>query len=573
MHASGQTLNGSEIFIECLRRENVDFIFGYPGGSLLKVYETLYEVHDIKHILVRHEQGATHMAEGYARATGKPGVVLVTSGPGATNTVTGIANAYMDSSPMVVFTGQVPSSLIGNDAFQEADIVGITRPITKHNFLVKDVRELAMTIRKAFYLATTGRPGPVLVDMPKDVLNASCVLEWPESVEIRGFKPTLKCHINQVEKAAQKIAQAKRPLLYIGGGVISSEASEELRALAIQQNIPVTMTLQGLGAFPGNHPLSMGMLGMHGTYWANQAVNKCDLLIAVGARFDDRVTGKVETFAPQAFKIHNDIDPTNVDKNVKVDLPVVGDAKNFLAGLLDVMPKETANHDSWLAEINAWRKLSPLTYSCEDNALRTEFVIEEVSRQTRGNAVVVTDVGQHQMWTSQFYTFINPRSIISSGGLGTMGYGLPAAIGAAFGINDKPVILFCGDGGFMMNIQELVTAVHHKIPIKIFLINNSFLGMVRQWQELFHKEKYSFTDLGDSNPDFVKVAEAFGCKALMADNPDRAKEAITEAIAWEEGPILVDFRVVKKDMVFPMVPAGGSISDMLLARLNPKTMV
>ena len=573
MHASGKTLNGSEIFIECLRRENVDFIFGYPGGSLLKVYETLYEVHDIKHILVRHEQGATHMAEGYARATGKPGVVLVTSGPGATNTVTGIANAYMDSSPMVVFTGQVPSSLIGNDAFQEADIVGITRPITKHNFLVKDVRELAMTIRKAFYLATTGRPGPVLVDMPKDVLNASCVLEWPESVEIRGFKPTLKCHINQVEKAAQKIAQAKRPLLYIGGGVISSEASEELRALAIQQNIPVTMTLQGLGAFPGNHPLSMGMLGMHGTYWANQAVNKCDLLIAVGARFDDRVTGKVETFAPQAFKIHNDIDPTNVDKNVQVDLPVVGDAKNFLAGLLEVMPEVTENRDAWLAEINAWRQQCPLTYSREDNALRTEFVIEEVSRQTRGNAVVVTDVGQHQMWTSQFYTFINPRSIISSGGLGTMGYGLPAAIGAAFGINDKPVILFCGDGGFMMNIQELVTAVHHKIPIKIFLINNSFLGMVRQWQELFHKEKYSFTDLGDSNPDFVKVAEAFGCKALMADNPDTAKEAITEAMAWEEGPILVDFRVVKKDMVFPMVPAGGSISDMLLERLNPKTMV
>ncbi|MEI6638730.1 MAG: biosynthetic-type acetolactate synthase large subunit [Chlorobium sp.] len=573
MHSSGKTLNGSEIFIECLRRENVDYIFGYPGGSLLKVYETLYDVHDIQHILVRHEQGATHMAEGYARATGKPGVVLVTSGPGATNTVTGIANAYMDSSPMVVFTGQVPSSLIGNDAFQEADIVGITRPITKHNFLVKDVKELAATISKAFYLATTGRPGPVLVDMPKDILNASCNFEWPETVEIRGFKPTIKCHINQVEKAAQKIAASKRPLLYIGGGVISAEASQELQKLAIQLNIPVTMTLQGLGAFPGNHPLSMGMLGMHGTYWANQAVNRCDLLIAVGARFDDRVTGKVETFAPQAYKIHNDIDPTNVDKNVKVDLPVVGDAKNFLAGLFEVMPKTTENRDPWLAEINAWRQQCPLSYSNEDNALRTEFVIEEVSKQTKGNAVVVTDVGQHQMWTSQFYTFINPRSIITSGGLGTMGYGLPAAIGAAFGIKDRPVVLFCGDGGFMMNIQELVTAVHHKIPIKIFLINNSFLGMVRQWQELFHKEKYSFTDLGDSNPDFVKVAEAFGCRALKADNPDSAKAAIEEALAWNDGPILVDFRVVKKDMVFPMVPAGGSISDMLLARLNPKTMV
>ncbi|MFZ4524880.1 MAG: biosynthetic-type acetolactate synthase large subunit [Chlorobium sp.] len=573
MHSSGQTLNGSEIFFECLRREHVEYIFGYPGGSLLKVYETLHDVKDIHHILVRHEQGATHMAEGYARATGKPGVVLVTSGPGATNTVTGIANAYMDSSPMVVFTGQVPSSLIGNDAFQEADIVGITRPITKHNFLVKDVRELAITIRKAFFLATTGRPGPVLVDMPKDILNSSCVFDFPETIDIRGFKPTFKCHTNQVEKAAQKIANAKRPLLYIGGGVISAEASEELRTLALEQNIPVTMTLQGLGAFPGNHPLSMGMLGMHGTYWANQAVNKCDLLIAVGARFDDRVTGKVETFATQAYKIHNDIDPTNVDKNIKVDLPIVGDAKNFLATLLEVMPKKKENREPWLAEINAWREQCPLTYSSEDDLLRTEFVIDEVSRQTGGNAVVVTDVGQHQMWTSQFYTFINPRSIITSGGLGTMGFGLPAAIGAAFGIKDRPVVLFCGDGGFMMNVQELVTAVHNKMPVKIFLINNSFLGMVRQWQELFHQEKYSFTDLGDSNPDFVKVAEAFGCKALKAENPESAQQAITEALAYNDGPILVDCRVVKKDMVFPMVPAGGSISDMLLARLNPKTMV
>ncbi len=573
MLAQSQTLNGSEIFFECLRRENVEYIFGYPGGSLLKVYETLYEVKDIQHILVRHEQGATHMAEGYARATGKPGVVLVTSGPGATNTVTGIANAYMDSSPMVVFTGQVPSSLIGNDAFQEADIVGITRPITKHNFLVKDVKDLAGTIRKAFFLATTGRPGPVLVDMPKDILNSSCEFLWPETVEIRGFKPTIKCHINQVEKAAHKIAKAKRPLLYVGGGVITAEASEELRQLAISQNIPVTMTLQGLGAFPGDHPLSMGMLGMHGTYWANQAVNNCDLLIAVGARFDDRVTGKVETFAPQAYKIHNDIDPTNVDKNIKVDLPVVGDAKHFLTALLEELPKTKENREPWLAEIRAWQEKCPLTYGEEEGKLKTEFVIDEVSKQTAGNAVVVTDVGQHQMWTSQFYKFNNPRSIITSGGLGTMGFGLPAAIGAAFGIKDRPVVLFCGDGGFMMNIQELVTAVHHKLPIKIFLINNSFLGMVRQWQELFHKEKYSFTDLGESNPDFVKVAEAFGCKALKAENSLEAREAIKEALAYNEGPVLVDFRVIQKDMVFPMVPAGGSISDMLLERLNPKTMV
>uniref|UniRef100_Q3APC0 Acetolactate synthase n=1 Tax=Chlorobium chlorochromatii (strain CaD3) TaxID=340177 RepID=Q3APC0_CHLCH len=573
MHSTGPTLTGSEIFFECLRRENVEYIFGYPGGSLLKVYETLHDVKDIKHILVRHEQGATHMAEGYARATGKPGVVLVTSGPGATNTVTGITNAYMDSSPMIVFTGQVPSTLIGNDAFQEADIVGITRPITKHNFLVKDVRELALTIRKAFYLATTGRPGPVLIDMPKDVLNSSCQFEWPETVDIRGFKPTVKCHTHQVEKAAQKIAKAQRPLLYIGGGVISAEASEELRTLATTYNIPVTMTLQGLGAFPATNSLSMGMLGMHGTYWANQAVNKCDLLIAIGARFDDRVTGKVSTFAPQAYKIHNDIDPTNVDKNIKVDLPIVGDSKNFLTTLLEVMPQQHENREAWLAEINEWRKQCPLDYGKDDEQLRTEFVIEEVSKQTAGNAVVVTDVGQHQMWTSQFYSFVNPRSIITSGGLGTMGYGLPAAIGAAFGIHNKPVVLFCGDGGFMMNIQELVTAVHHKIPIKIFLINNCYLGMVRQWQELFHEEKYTFTDLAESNPDFVKVAEAFGCKALRAETPDAARQAISEALAWNEGPVLVECKVVRKDMVFPMVPAGGSISDMLLARLNPKTMV
>ena len=573
MHEPGQKLNGSEIFFECLRREHVDYIFGYPGGSLLKVYETLHDIEDIKHILVRHEQGATHMAEGYARATGRPGVVLVTSGPGATNTVTGIANAYMDSTPMVVFTGQVPSSLIGNDAFQEADIVGITRPITKHNFLVKDVRDLASTIRKAFYLATTGRPGPVLVDMPKDVLAAECLFEWPESVDIRGFKPTFKCHANQVSRAAKMIAKAKRPLLYVGGGVITAGATEALARLAVEQQIPVTMTLQGLGAFPGDHPLSMGMLGMHGTYWANQAVSNCDLLIAVGARFDDRVTGKVDTFATHALKIHNDIDPTNVDKNVKVDLPVVGDSKDFLESILNELPKAKEDHSAWLAEIEAWRKQCPLDYTVEKDSLKTEFVIDEISKQTKGHAVIVTDVGQHQMWTSQYYKFTEPRSIVTSGGLGTMGFGLPATIGAAFGVTDRPVITICGDGGLMMNIQELVTAVYHKLPIKIFLMNNSYLGMVRQWQELFHKEKYSFTDLEASNPDFVKVAEAFGCRAMSASTPDAARQAITEALAYSDGPILVDFRVIRKDMVFPMVPAGGSISDMLLARLNPKTMV
>lgn len=573
MHASGKKMNGSEIFFECLRRENVEYIFGYPGGALLKVYETLYDVQDIKHILVRHEQGATHMAEGYARATGKPGVVLVTSGPGATNTVTGISNAYMDSSPMVVFTGQVVSNLIGNDAFQEADIVGITRPITKHNFLVKDAKDLATTIRKAFFLATQGRPGPVLVDLPKDVLSSECVFNWPEKIDIRGFKPTIKGHENQIKKAAKIIAKAKRPLLYVGGGVIASEGSEALRTLAIEQDIPVTMTLQGLGAFPGSHSLSMGMLGMHGTYWANQAVNNCDLLISVGARFDDRVTGKIEKFATHAYKIHNDIDPTNIDKNIKVNLPVVGDSRHFLEGVLKALPKTRENRQPWLEEIAKWREQCPLTYVNDEKKLKTEFVIDEVSRQTEGSAVVVTDVGQHQMWTAQYYKFANPRSIITSGGLGTMGYGLPAAIGAAFGVHDRPVVLFCGDGGFMMNIQELVTAVHYKLPVKLFLINNNFLGMVRQWQELFHQEKYSFTDLQQSNPDFVRVAEAFGVKAMSAINPAEAKQAISEALDHNEGPVLVEFKVIKKDMVFPMVPAGASISEMLFDRLNPNTMV
>lgn len=573
MHTSGKKMNGSEIFFECLRRENVEYIFGYPGGALLKVYETLYDVQDIKHILVRHEQGATHMAEGYARATGKPGVVLVTSGPGATNTVTGISNAYMDSSPMVVFTGQVVSNLIGNDAFQEADIVGITRPITKHNFLVKDVKDLATTVRKAFYLASQGRPGPVLVDLPKDVLSSECIFNWPEKIDIRGFKPTIKGHENQIKKAAKIIAKAKRPLLYVGGGVIASEGSEALRTLAIEQDIPVTMTLQGLGAFPGSHPLSMGMLGMHGTYWANQAVNNCDLLISVGARFDDRVTGKIDKFATHAYKIHNDIDPTNIDKNIKVDLPVVGDSRHFLEGVLKALPKTRENRQPWLEEIAKWRKQCPLAYVNDDKKLKTEFVIDEVSRQTEGSAVVVTDVGQHQMWTAQYYKFANPRSIITSGGLGTMGYGLPAAIGAAFGVHDRPVVLFCGDGGFTMNIQELVTAAHYKLPVKLFLINNNFLGMVRQWQELFHQEKYSFTDLQQSNPDFVRVAEAFGVKAMSATNPTEAKRAISEALDYNEGPVLVEFKVIKKDMVFPMVPAGAPISEMLFDRLNPNTMV
>ena len=572
MSDSKTKLSGADIFFECLKKEKVEVIFGYPGGSTLKIYEHLYDIDFLKHILVRHEQGATHMAEGYAKATGKVGVVLVTSGPGATNTVTGIADAYMDSVPIVVFTGQVPTGLIGNDAFQEADIIGITRPITKHSFLVRRVEEMASCIRKAFYIASSGRPGPVVVDLPKDVIASECVFNYPENVEIRGYKPKYNGHSNQIKKAANVIKKAKRPLLYVGGGVIMADASQELQKFAIENNLPVTMTLQGLGAFPGTHDYSMGMLGMHGTYWANQAVNNCDVLVALGARFDDRVTGKVETFATEAYKIHVDIDPTAIEKNVLVDLPVVGDVKKILAEMITYMD-DKPQIDEWWKQINAWKEECPLHYEKEDGKLRTEYVLERLSEKTNGNAVIVTDVGQHQMWAAQYYKYNYPRSSLTSGGLGTMGFSVPAAIGASFGIKDRPIISISGDGGFQMNIQELITAVYYKLPIKFFIMNNSFLGMVRQWQELFHAEKYSFTDLGPSNPDFVKVGEAFGLSSFSTENPDEVDGLLEKAMAINDRPVLVEFKVVKEDMVFPMVPSGGSISDMMVKRLNPKTMV
>jgi acetolactate synthase-1/2/3 large subunit len=547
-------------------------LFGYPGGSVLKLYERLYDVDFLKHILVRHEQGAAHMAEGYAKATGKVGVVLVTSGPGATNTVTGIADAYMDSVPIVVFTGQVATHLIGNDAFQEADIVGITRPITKHSFLVRDVKELATTIKKAFYIASTGRPGPVLVDLPKDVINSVCDFDYPEKVEMRGYKPNFLGHQNQIKKAAEIIKNAKRPLLYVGGGVIMSNGERELRFFAKENNLPVTMTLQGLGAFPGNDPQSLGMLGMHGTYYANQAVNNCDVLVSLGARFDDRVTGKVDSFATNAYKIHVDIDPTCIDKNVVVDLPIVGDVKHVLAELASELT-EPAKLDEWWEQINKWKEQCPIYFENNDGKLRTEYIIERISEKTKGEAVIVTDVGQHQMWTAQHYKFNNPRSHITSGGLGTMGFSVPASIGAAFGIKDRPIISISGDGGFQMNMQELTTAVYNKLPIKFFIINNSFLGMVRQWQELFHKEKYSFTDLSESNPNFVKLGEAFGLKAFSANSPEQVDGILDEALSINDGPVLVDFKVVKEDMVFPIIPAGGTINEMMIKRLDPKEMV
>ncbi|MBU1095423.1 MAG: acetolactate synthase, large subunit, biosynthetic type [Ignavibacteriae bacterium HGW-Ignavibacteriae-2] len=565
-------LSGADIFFECLKREGVEVIFGYPGGATLKIYEKLYDIDWLNHVLVRHEQGAAHAAEGYAKATGKVGCVLVTSGPGATNTVTGIADAYMDSVPIVVFTGQVPSHLIGNDAFQEADIVGITRPITKHNFLVRDINELAATIKKAFYIASTGRPGPVVVDLPKDVIMSETEFEYPEEVDIRGYKPKYRGHYNQIKKAAEIISNAKRPLLYVGGGVIMSEGSQELTLLARENNLPVTMTLQGLGAFPGTDPLSLGMLGMHGTFWANQAINNCDVLVSLGARFDDRVTGKVETFATNAYKIHVDIDPTCIDKNVIVDLPIVGDVKHVMAELTAEMVKKP-DINEWLNQINSWREQCPLEYEKNDGRLRPEFILEKISEKTNGEAVIVTDVGQHQMWTAQYYKYNHPRSNLTSGGLGTMGFSVPAAIGASFGIKDRPIISISGDGGFQMNLQELITAKAYNLPIKFIIINNSFLGMVRQWQELFHKEKYSFTDLGASNPDFVKVGEAFGIPSSSTDNPAEVDALLDNALAFNDGPILIEFKVVKEDMVFPMVPSGASISEMMVKRLNPNRMI
>jgi acetolactate synthase-1/2/3 large subunit len=567
-------LTGAQIFFECLKREGVDVIFGYPGGAVLDIYHEMSN-HDIKHILVRHEQGAAHAADGYARASGRVGVCLVTSGPGATNTVTGIATAYMDSVPMVIFTGQVPTRLIGNDAFQEVDITGITRPCTKHNYLVKDVRDLARVIREAFYLARSGRPGPVLVDLPKDVIQASTNFVYPETVNLRGYRPTIEPHKGQVQRAAQAIRKAKKPVIYAGGGVIHSDASEELRKLAEMLQIPVTTTLMGLGGFPATlkkgtkefHPLWMGMLGMHGTYCANMAVSNCDVLFAIGARFDDRVTGKVEAFAPNATIIHVDVDPTSISKSVIVDIPIVGDCKRTLRHLISIFEKEPIqNLDEkrrpWLEQIEDWKKTHPLTYNQNSNIIKPQFVVEKIYELSKGDAVVTTEVGQNQMWTAQFYHFTEPRTLITSGGLGTMGYGFPAAIGAQVARPDKLVIDIAGDGSIQMNIQELITAVCNELPVKVAILNNSYLGMVRQWQELFYSKNYCQTCLSAA-PDFVKLAEAYGAVGLRAVTPDEVEPVIKRALETPR-PVIMEFVVDKEENVYPMVPAGKPINEMLL---------
>jgi len=551
-------MTGAQILIECLKCENVEVMFGYPGGVVLPIFDKLYDA-PIKFILTRHEQGAAHAADGYARVTGKVGVCLATSGPGATNLVTGLATAYMDSIPIVAITGQVKSFLIGNDAFQEADITGITRPITKHNYLVEDVKDLARIVKEAFHIAATGRPGPVLIDLPVDIQQQETEFSYPEKVEIRGYNPTYEGHPGQIKRAAKAISESKKPILYVGGGAITSGASEEVRELAIKNGIPVTMTLLGLGAFPATHELCLGMLGMHGTAYANHAIMDSDLILAIGARFDDRVTGKIDAFAPHAKIIHIDIDPASVSKTVDVDIPIVGDAKHVLQVLIKSVKKPDTT--AWLAQIGEWKKTYPLKYK-DDEKLRPQYVVEQICDVTKGEAIICTEVGQNQMWTAQWFKFIKPRTMISSGGLGTMGYGFPAAIGAALGSPGVPVFDIAGDGSIQMNIQELATAVANKLPVKIAILNNCYLGMVRQWQELFYNKRYSYTCLEGTQPDFVKLAEAYGAVGMRITRKEDVRSAIEKALAIDN-TVIMDFMVEKEENVFPMVPAGEAINRMI----------
>jgi acetolactate synthase-1/2/3 large subunit len=560
-------LNGAQILLESLLKEEVDTIFGFPGGAVIDIYHQLPN-YPLRHYLVRHEQGAVHAADGYARASGKVGVALATSGPGATNTVTGIATAYMDSIPMVVFTGQVPTRLIGNDAFQEVDIVGITRPCTKHNYLVKDVKDLARTIKEAFYLAQSGRPGPVLVDLPKDVMAAEATYSYPSKVHLRSYNPHYEANIKQVRKALKMIRQARRPVIFAGGGVIVSNAHQELTWLARELQIPVTTSMMGLGGFPGNDPLWLGMLGMHGTYAANMAINNSDLLVSVGVRFDDRVTGKLESFAPEAKLIHIDIDPTSIRKNVSVDVPIVADCRLALQSLQKELEPHLEEDDlagrfsSWRETIQGWQEAHPLTYTPSETVIKPQQVVETVYELTQGEAIICTEVGQNQMWAAQHYRYHQPRTWISSGGLGTMGYGFPAAIGAQVAFPDRLVIDIAGDGSIQMNIQELATAVCYDLPVKIVILNNSYLGMVRQWQELFYAKNYCSTCL-ERGPNYVTLAEAYGAEGFRVSNPAELRPVLKQALSSQKTAI-VEVVVDPEENVYPMVPAGAALNEMLL---------
>jgi acetolactate synthase-1/2/3 large subunit len=557
---------GAQIIVECLKKEGVDTLFNYPGGAILPIFDELSNA-PIHQILVRHEQAAVHAADGYARASGKVGAVLVTSGPGATNTVTGIATAFMDSIPVVILTGQVPTLLIGNDAFQEADIIGITRPCTKHNYLAKDIKDLAQVLKEAFYVARNGRPGPVLIDLPKDTLVNSTEFKYPEKVFIRGYQPTYEGHPGQIQRAVKSIMKSKKPILYVGGGIISSNASKELTVFAERLGVPVTMTLMGLGGFPGNHPLSLGMLGMHGTYRANMAVMESDLLIAIGSRFDDRVTGKIEAFAPQAKIIHIDIDPTSISKNVRVDLPIVGDCKRILSKMLSLLEDEDIDSfkeglDKWHHQTEKLKALHNMNYEQKD-IIKPQYVVEKIYELTKGDAIISTEVGQNQMWAAQYYQFIKPRTLLTSGGLGTMGYGFPAAIGAQVAFPNKLVIDIAGDGSFQMNSQELATAVQYQLPIKVAILNNHYLGMIRQWQEFFYGKRYASSSLERVSPDFVKLAEAYGAIGLRATRPEEVVPTLKKAFSIPK-PVIIDFMVDPEENVYPMVPAGEPLNQMRL---------
>ena len=555
----GNVVNGAEALIKSLQEEGVEVIFGIPGGAVLPLYDELFDS-DIVQILTRHEQAAAHAADGFARATGRVGVCIATSGPGATNLVTGIANAYMDSSPIVAITGQVTRAMIGNDAFQEADITGITMPITKHNYLVKNARDIPRIVKEAFHIASTGRRGPVLIDLPKDVQTEEFEYYQPRKVELPGYNPTVKGHPKQIKKAAELIMESERPVIFAGGGVIASGAHEELRQLAELIPAPVTMTLMGLGAFPASHPLSLGMIGMHGTKYANYAVTECDLLISVGVRFDDRATGKIESFAPNAKIIHIDIDPAEIGKNVRVDVPIVGDAKLVLKELVRYV--KTKARKKWYDKIEKWKKEYRLSYEKSDKILKPQFIVEKVSELVP-DAVITTEVGQNQMWTAQYFKFEKPRKLITSGGLGTMGFGFPAAIGAKVALPEEVVIDIAGDGSFLMNIQELATAVDFEIGVKVFVLNNQFLGMVRQWQELFFNRRYSNVCLRCKRMEFTKIAEAFGGVGIEVTKPGEVEDAIKQALEVDDRPVVVDFKIAREENVFPMVPAGAAINEII----------
>ncbi len=557
-------LTGAEILIKMIKDQGVDTIFGYPGGAVIDIYHELAKHNDLRHILVRHEQGAIHAADAYARASSTTGVALVTSGPGATNAVTGIASAHSDSIPLVVFTGQVPTALIGNDAFQEVDIVGITRPCTKHNYLVKDISKLAETIKEAFYIASSGRPGPVLVDLPKNIQQASIEFTEPE-LTLKSYKPTYKPNKKQILKAVTMLMESKKPLIFAGGGVISSKASSELTKLAKMADIPVTASLMGLGCFPGTDDLWLGMPGMHGTYRANMSIGECDLMIAVGVRFDDRVTGKIEQFAPNAKIIQIDIDPTSIHKNIDVLCPIVGDCTESLVMFnkaLETRLCRKTDNGAWLKTINEWKSTTPLKYSQGKDVIKPQYVVEKLNEMTHGEAIITTEVGQNQMWAAQFYNFTKPNHFITSGGLGVMGFGLPAAIGAKAACPEKEVIDIAGDGSIQMNIQELMTAIEAKLSVKIVILNNRFLGMVRQWQEFFYDKVYASTGMNHA-PDFVKLAQAYGAEGMRCSRPADVEKTLADGLA-HEGIVIMEFIVEKEESVYPMVPAGKAITEMLL---------